>query len=217
MILFSLSILKCGVGIAHDASLLQKDYKTSTLGLVDLSQLADHHGITTTTGLGLKKLTKQIAGYNLKKSRYIAHSNWEAETLAQHQVMYAGSDAIAALVIMERIVYDQLAKQQNSYYLRNFISKIVNPWRRQEDDVQSVLEKDEGVSCMHALCHGLVYSTSKVCHQTLECSMFHLCIDHLQTASRSDVRKYLLGSTTNEMVPVRGQSVSGSGDLSGNY
>ena len=140
--------------------------------------------------------------------------------------MYAGSDAIAALVIMERIVSDQLAKQQNLYYLRNFISKIVNPWRRQEDDVQSVLEKAEGVSCMHALCHGLVYSTSKVCHQTLECNMFHLCIDHLQTVSRSDVRKYLLGSTTNfssssrtecVWVPVRGQSVSGSGDLSGNY
>ena len=148
------SIIKCGVGIDRDVTYMCRGFQVQINGFVDLQHLANRYGITTNTSLA--GLTRQIAGFNLKKSRHLARSNWEAVTLSTAQVNYASCDAIAAVLIMEQLVAEELAG-----------SKAAVGWARKEFNTQyggvearvssrSVLESDEGRACVYSLCQGLV-------------------------------------------------------------
>ena len=142
---FSLSVLKCGVGIANDAIHLNEGYKVETKGLIELQQLAFRCGVTGSRSL--KGLTELITGYHISKSA--RRSNWEVDNLLPNQTHYAASDAIASLTIMEKLVSKGLSKG-----ISGIIRKIVDRWRG--NVTRSVLESDKGIACMHTLCQGLV-------------------------------------------------------------
>lgn len=144
---------------------LHSHFQVPVSGAVDLQHLAQRLGITANTSL--EGLTREIVGLCMKKSRSVRRSNWEAQVLSATQVTYAGCDAIAALLIMERLVADKISEQRCS----GFCGEVGHG-----GGTRSVLECDEGVSHMHTLCQGLVSNAEEYLHRQLSGKLNILCI-----------------------------------------
>jgi len=82
-------ILKCGVGIHGDASLLWTNFGVQVRGIVDLQLVAQKNGYIDSRNAGLKNLAESILKIdNVDKSYNIRCSNWENIILTKQQVKY---------------------------------------------------------------------------------------------------------------------------------
>ncbi|XP_029806118.1 exonuclease 3'-5' domain-containing protein 2 isoform X2 [Suricata suricatta] len=88
------TVLKVGVGCLEDASKLLQDYGLAVKGCVDLRHLAmRQRNNLICNGLSLKSLAETVLNFPLDKSLLLRCSNWDAENLAEDQVIYAARDA----------------------------------------------------------------------------------------------------------------------------
>ncbi|KAM9191554.1 exonuclease 3'-5' domain-containing protein 2 [Mergus octosetaceus] len=88
------AVLKVGVGCWEDACKLLQDYGLPVKGSVDLRYLAMRQRKDLLHNcLSLKSLAEKVLNCPLDKSPHMRCSNWEAEELTQHQVLYAARDA----------------------------------------------------------------------------------------------------------------------------
>ena len=151
---FSLSVLKCGVGIANDAIRLNEGYKVETKGLIELQHLAFRCGVTGSRSL--KGLTELITGYHISKSAGL--SNWEVDSLSLHQIRRAASDAIASLTIMEKLVSKELSESNGIPNTKNIlqgtiIGCVAYPWSTDQALTESVHTSNPFVTFQHTPCH----------------------------------------------------------------
>lgn len=82
------NIIKVGAASLDDVRGLQRYRKFEPRGFVDLQKIAWEWGIRDKS---VKKLAANILGVRISKSQQL--SNWEAETLNEHQQKYAATDA----------------------------------------------------------------------------------------------------------------------------
>ncbi|XP_017686198.1 PREDICTED: exonuclease 3'-5' domain-containing protein 2 isoform X2 [Lepidothrix coronata] len=88
------TVLKVGVGCWEDACKLLHDYGLPVKGSVDLRYLAMRQRKDLLHNcLSLKSLAEKVLNCPLDKSPHVRCSNWEAEELAQDQILYAARDA----------------------------------------------------------------------------------------------------------------------------
>lgn len=92
------NVLKVGVGIRDDLRLLKrlKDFKPN--GFVELQTVATDLGFEE---ISLKKLAALLMQIRISKRQRL--SNWESEELSTGQVLYAATDAWAALEIYYKL------------------------------------------------------------------------------------------------------------------
>ena len=106
-------IVKLGVGIHDDASRLQDSFGLECRSYLDLRSLAmqQHRASlaqaengydTSPLPLGLKGLAA-VVGISLDKTHSARVSDWEMERLSPEQVRYAAEDAMAAVLIFQRL------------------------------------------------------------------------------------------------------------------
>jgi ribonuclease D len=93
-ILSSQNILKIGAAIHDDIRHLKKIRSFKDGGFVDLQNFVKNFGIENS---GLSKMAGIVLKCRVSKSQQL--SNWESETLTEGQLMYAATDAWAALKI----------------------------------------------------------------------------------------------------------------------
>lgn len=87
-ILSNPNIIKVGAAALDDVRGLQRYCSFPPRGFVDLQKIAWQWGIRDKS---VKKLAANILGVRISKSQQL--SNWEAETLNEHQQKYAATDA----------------------------------------------------------------------------------------------------------------------------
>jgi len=92
-------ILKIGVAIKNDASLLKKLTKVELEGFVDLQSMMQEYSIKD---IGLAKMAGIILGVKISKSQQL--SNWESKTLTPAQQKYAATDAWVCYRIYEKLM-----------------------------------------------------------------------------------------------------------------
>lgn len=95
------NIKKVGVGIAQDIRQLQELRKFNPIGFIDLQTLAKKNGIET---LSLRKLCEHFLSKKISKRQQL--SNWELKELTEAQIRYAATDAYAALLIYEKMIFN---------------------------------------------------------------------------------------------------------------
>ncbi|NSW44491.1 MAG: 3'-5' exonuclease domain-containing protein 2 [Bacteroidales bacterium] len=95
------NILKVGVGCSQDIQQLQKLKKFSAKGFIDIQTIAKSKGIDV---LSLRKLSEKL--FNKKISKRQQLSNWESKELTEAQIRYAATDAYAALLIYQKLLYE---------------------------------------------------------------------------------------------------------------
>ena len=88
MLLSSPTIIKVGAAVRDDIRGLQRYNPFQDRSFVDLQQMAEQYGICDKA---VKKLSGLILGVRISKAQQL--SNWEAETLADAQQLYAATDA----------------------------------------------------------------------------------------------------------------------------
>ncbi|NXU92023.1 EXD2 protein, partial [Xiphorhynchus elegans] len=94
------TVLKVGVGCWEDACKLLHDYGLPVKGSVDLRYLAMRQRKDLLHNcLSLKSLAEKVLNCPLDKSPHVRCSNWEAEELAQDQVLYAARDAQVSVAL----------------------------------------------------------------------------------------------------------------------
>jgi ribonuclease D len=81
-------IIKAGVAVRDDLSVLNRLSKFNPAGFIDLQKMVKDYGIEDN---GLKKLAANILGFNISKRQQT--SNWEQEQLSIGQIEYAATDA----------------------------------------------------------------------------------------------------------------------------
>jgi prolyl-tRNA editing enzyme YbaK/EbsC (Cys-tRNA(Pro) deacylase) len=96
------SLIKLGVGIAHDLQLLRTQYGLSSRGVLDLQNIAACSGCVHS---GLQRLAAEALGVHLNKRVELRCSDWEADVLSPAQIDYAAMDAHVALDIFSHF-YD---------------------------------------------------------------------------------------------------------------
>jgi ribonuclease D len=95
-ILANPQIVKPGVAIRDDIKALQVIRKFKPGGFVELQDFAKDRGILD---FSLKKMVAIVLGFRISKTQQL--SNWEADSLSEAQLIYAATDAWAALEIYE--------------------------------------------------------------------------------------------------------------------
>ena len=93
-LLANTDIIKPGVAIHDDIKILKQLGDFIPAGFVELQNHAKEKGIQN---YSLKKLTAIACGFRISKGQQL--SNWEAEKLTEAQLIYAATDAWAALEI----------------------------------------------------------------------------------------------------------------------
>ncbi|XP_063696742.1 exonuclease 3'-5' domain-containing protein 2-like [Culicoides brevitarsis] len=91
-------ILKVGVSPQNDGKYLSHDYGAGVASTLDLRYMAQEARITPQ---GLGKMSKSELGIELNKDWRIRASNWEAETLSEHQIEYAAMDAFVGIELFK--------------------------------------------------------------------------------------------------------------------
>ena len=94
-ILESHSCLKVGFHVSGDVKKLSQ-VQVSVNNFLDVEKL--YH-----TPISLNKLFKRVFNINMKKSKSITLSDWEADLLSEVQITYAAIDAIAVYDLFEKI------------------------------------------------------------------------------------------------------------------
>ncbi|KAJ9520089.1 hypothetical protein QJQ45_030012, partial [Haematococcus lacustris] len=87
------------MGFAWENSDEQKMQRSFSIGRANFGSFLDLQVVASKLGYqrpGLSKLTKQVLGLNLVKSRSVSMSNWAAQTLNLNQIKYAALDVFAA-------------------------------------------------------------------------------------------------------------------------
>lgn len=79
-----------------------------------------------------------MTGHSLIKSFEITCSNWEQAVLSDDQILYAARDAIAGLIIFEKLVTQKLIQKGKTI---------------ETDDIMST---EEGKTCAYSLCQGVI-------------------------------------------------------------
>ncbi|MDB4334879.1 3'-5' exonuclease domain-containing protein 2 [bacterium] len=92
------SIDKVGVGIRDDIRGLQKLSDFEPAGFIELQTMATDKGFEN---FSLKKLAGILLKFRVSKRQRL--SNWDAEELAQGQIVYAATDAWVALGIYKKL------------------------------------------------------------------------------------------------------------------
>lgn len=87
-ILSNPNIIKVGAAALDDVRGLQRYREFEPRGFLDLQKMVWEWGIRDKS---VKKMAANILGVRISKSQQL--SNWEAETLNEHQQMYAATDA----------------------------------------------------------------------------------------------------------------------------
>lgn len=82
------SLIKAGIGLAHDFRSLVRVFPFEPQNIVDLSLVAQKHGFKQS---GVRHLAAQLLGIRITKST--ATSNWARTRLTQKQISYAATDA----------------------------------------------------------------------------------------------------------------------------
>jgi len=95
------NIFKVGVGCSQDIQQLQKLKKFSAQGFIDIQTIAKSKGIEV---LSLRKLSEKLLNKKISKRQQL--SNWESKELTEAQIRYAATDAYAALLIYQQLMYD---------------------------------------------------------------------------------------------------------------
>jgi ribonuclease D len=98
-ILTSPQIVKIGVAIRDDIKILQRISAFKPSGFIDLQEIVGNYGIEN---LSLKKLSAIVLGFRISKAQRL--TNWEAPDLSEPQLLYAATDAWAALEIYSRLL-----------------------------------------------------------------------------------------------------------------
>ena len=92
-------VLKVGVAIHDDLRVLQKAFRFTPQGFVELQSLAKQKGLKN---LGLKGMTEEVLGASLSKRSKL--TNWEALVLSEQQLLYAATDAWIGLTIYRKLI-----------------------------------------------------------------------------------------------------------------
>ncbi len=117
-------IVKLGVGIHEDFKRLHEDYGVECRGYLDLRSLAlQHHRAGLAHGgdspapmpRGLQSLAAHV-GINLDKAHSVRVSDWEALELTTEQVRYAAEDALAALLVWQRLALRSYAQDSSGLH-----------------------------------------------------------------------------------------------------
>jgi ribonuclease D len=91
-------VVKVGVGIRDDIRGLRQLNEFKPKGFIELQELAPQYGLDV---LSLKNLAGLLLGIRVSKRQRL--SNWEAEHLTEGQILYAATDAWAALEIYNKM------------------------------------------------------------------------------------------------------------------
>lgn len=98
-ILSSPKIIKIGVAIRDDIKILQKITPFKPSSFIDLQEIVGNYGIEN---FSLKKLSAIVLGFRISKAQRL--TNWDAAELTEPQLLYAATDAWAALEIYSRLI-----------------------------------------------------------------------------------------------------------------
>jgi hypothetical protein len=82
------ALIKAGVGLANDLSSLKMVFSFEPQNIVDLSLVAQRHGINQS---GVRNLAARLLGFRVTKS--CSTSNWDRSQLTPKQIVYAATDA----------------------------------------------------------------------------------------------------------------------------
>jgi ribonuclease D len=115
-ILSSSKIIKIGVAIRDDIKILQRITPFKPSSFIDLQEIVGNYGIEN---FSLKKLSAIVLGFRISKAQRL--TNWDAAELTEPQLLYAATDAWAALGI-----YSRLLEMQNDSIPLNTEEKAVN-------------------------------------------------------------------------------------------
>ncbi|NXN13705.1 EXD2 protein, partial [Indicator maculatus] len=110
------TVLKVGVGCWEDACKLLHDYGLPVKGSMDLRYLAMRQRKDLLDScLSLRSLAEKVLNCSLDKSPHVRCSNWEAEELAQDQVLYAARDAqVSVALFLHLLGFASLPDGENS-------------------------------------------------------------------------------------------------------
>jgi len=122
--------IKCGVGLIDDLNKLNRQFRTTASGFLDLQPLARQHlsQVDLIRGTSLLSLLETTCGLTMeveeKERGGSRTSNWEAETLSQKQVCYAAADAYAAVKILSSLFQSAKTKGavREDMLLKEFVS-----------------------------------------------------------------------------------------------
>lgn len=105
-----------------------------------------------------------MTGSVLIKSKEITCSNWEQDTLSDDQILYAARDAIAGLIILDKLVEEKILNKRRHHRTNN---------DSKDSKCGCILNREKEKSCVPSLCQGIIdidYSSSSVAqphkHQT---------------------------------------------------
>jgi len=101
------NIMKFGVGILEDSNKLLVDHNMDLVGCVDLRHLAVRDG-SVPGKLGLQSLAQNYLNVHLNKDWKLRGGNWEAKELSIGQINYAANDALVAINILWKLVFNNL-------------------------------------------------------------------------------------------------------------
>ncbi|KAJ7029485.1 ribonuclease H-like domain-containing protein [Mycena alexandri] len=112
-ILTSPNIAKVGVGLANDILALWDDLRVEPVNMVDTGLMARLSLVDEFPKIGFANLSMQVAvehvlGYALNKEE--SESNWASKKLTDEQINYAGLDAVASLMLYDKLKVDLEAK-----------------------------------------------------------------------------------------------------------
>jgi ribonuclease D len=91
--------LKIGAAIHEDIRALKAVYPKTANGFIDLQDIVKNYGIEN---IGVKKMAAIVLGFRISKSQQL--SNWDADTLAEAQMVYAATDAWVSLEIYLKLI-----------------------------------------------------------------------------------------------------------------
>lgn len=106
-------ILKIGVSIHDDFHNLSKIHKIEPQNFIDLQTYVKQYHITDNS---LSRIYAILFGERISKSQRL--TNWEAESLTQHQIDYAAFDAVSCVKIYRHLISGEF-NPVNSPYLRS--------------------------------------------------------------------------------------------------
>lgn len=102
-ILSSPGIIKIGAAIHDDIRHLKRIKTFKDSGFIELQSFVKQFGIENS---GLSKISGIVLNYRISKSQQL--TNWESEILTDAQLLYAATDAWAALKIYQKLNNSQL-------------------------------------------------------------------------------------------------------------
>jgi len=104
------NILKIGLSLKDDFSVLHRNCEFTPRGFIDLQQYVKEFSIAD---MSLSKIYGIIFGQRISKSQRL--SNWEAQTLTEGQQIYASIDAWACLRIYQRLRSGEFHPEESQY------------------------------------------------------------------------------------------------------